>query len=357
MESFNDQPIGMILLKKILSICLKELADVIRVTGMVIKRQLLKARWGRPYTLQTVGRRYKHFLHRMLYPAMITCLLLLLAIGSRELYTRIYSGAETNGITLTLDNGRIIPIQALPAAGAAYVYVNTDSILYAIKSTTGIDCNGTSILNVPAGQLPALTRLSDGTLVHVNVASRLRFPACFKGEQRTVELEGEAYFEVTTNAQQFFTVRTNGFEVEVTGTKFNVSNYTDNDKAQVTLLEGNILFHCKNKERNVQAGQTLILDRGNGQLSTAALDKRLTAWRNGIYFFDGELLGTICKNASRLYGTTIIIESKQLASLHFSGAINRKQPLEAFLGYIRDTGNIDYYKDAKGRIHLRYPSK
>jgi len=107
----------------------------------------------------------------------------------------------------------------------------------------------------------------------------------------------------------------------------------------------------------VQAGQTLILDRRNGQVSIAALDKRLTAWRNGIYFFDGESLTTICKNASRLYGTTIIIESKQLAHWRFSGAINRKQPLEAFLGYIHDTGNIDYYKDAKGQIHLRCPSK
>jgi len=333
MDSMND-PIGFVLLKKFLFICFRELARIIRAFVTVLKRRILQGQW-RP---------------RMLwYPVVVLCLLLLLAIGGRRTYTDTTAGK----ITLTLDNGDIIPIRVQRPARAAYINVNTDSILYVIKNTTGTSCTGAITLNVPAGQPPVLTRLSDGTLVHLNVASRLSFPACFTGDQRVVELKGEAYFEVSPNAQQLFIVRTNGFNVKVIGTKFVVSDYPDDGKAQVALLEGDILFHYKNSERKMQAGQTLTLDRESDEINTGTVDRKLTAWRNGIYFFDGEPLGIICKNASRLYGVHIIIDGKQLANRRFSGAINRQLPIEEFLGYLHDTGNINYYYDAKKQLHLQ----
>lgn len=105
----------------------------------------------------------------------------------------------------------------------------------------------------------------------------------------------------------------------------------------------------------MQGGQALIVDLENGKANIGALDKRTIEWRNGTYFFNDEALSTICTNAYRLYGVHIIIEGP-LANRHFTGSINRKQPLEDLLDYLRDTGNVAYYKDAEGQIHLRCPN-
>lgn len=83
-------------------------------------------------------------------------------------------------------------------------------------------------ITVPTGG-EYLVLLSDGSRVRLNSCSSLRYPVVFTGENRTVELEGEAYFEVEKSVHPFF-VKTSNVNVRVTGTTFNVSDYADDSR-------------------------------------------------------------------------------------------------------------------------------
>lgn len=80
--------------------------------------------------------------------------------------------------------------------------------------------------------------LTDGSKVYLNSLSSVRFPARFAKDVRMVELEGEAYFEVSRTGQPFM-VKTKGMTVEVLGTSFNISAYEDED-CRTTLVSGSV---------------------------------------------------------------------------------------------------------------------
>ena len=81
------------------------------------------------------------------------------------------------------------------------------------------------------------TVLPDGTRVCLNAESKLSFNRYFGSDSREVSLEGEGYFEVTSDADRPFRVHAGNTCVTVKGTTFNVRNYTDEPKITVSLLE------------------------------------------------------------------------------------------------------------------------
>ena len=89
-----------------------------------------------------------------------------------------------------------------------------------------------------------------GTKVHLNSMSSLRFPVAFTTGKREVELQGEAYFEVSKTGQPFI-VNVNGMQVEVLGTTFNISAYP-NEEYQTTLVNGSVRV-------SAEKGESLIL--------------------------------------------------------------------------------------------------
>ena len=104
---------------------------------------------------------------------------------------------------------------------------------------------------VPRGGEYNLT-LADGTNVWLNSDSKLKFPLHFVGNQRAVYLEGEAFFEVTSDSLKPFVVKTAEANVKVLGTSFNVMNYTDEAKVEVALLKGKVKFEDTRNRHHVE---------------------------------------------------------------------------------------------------------
>lgn len=113
-----------------------------------------------------------------------------------------------------------------------YTVLNTD----AVSSSEKISLN--TIQTPKGGQYQVV--LPDGTKVWLNAASSLKYPEVFIGNQRTVELTGEAYFEVTKNKTKPFHVKSENQDVEVIGTHFNINGYLDDQTIKTTLLEGSV---------------------------------------------------------------------------------------------------------------------
>ena len=96
-----------------------------------------------------------------------------------------------------------------------------------------------------------VVQLSDGSTVHLNYGSKIKYPQFFSGETREIELEGEGFFEVAHNPEKPFIVKIRTLNVKALGTAFNVLAYSDDDVIETTLLNGKVVL-----EKNEQNGET-----------------------------------------------------------------------------------------------------
>ena len=93
--------------------------------------------------------------------------------------------------------------------------------------------------STPSGQR-ALLKLHDGTTVWLNARSTLRYPNHFGKNERKVELDGEAFFEVKQNGKVPFVISTEKANIKVLGTKFNVFAYKGHEEFNTSLVEGSV---------------------------------------------------------------------------------------------------------------------
>lgn len=187
--------------------------------------------------------------------------------------------------------------------------------------------------------------LADGSRVWLNAASSLRFPVAFTGAQRTVELQGEGYFEIAHNAAKPFLVRTNNQEVQVLGTHFNINAYADEPTVRTTLLEGKVKVQSTGSHTpaavTLQPGQQAVC-AGNGTFTLAnQVDvEEVMAWKNGLFYFKSADLATILRQAARWYDVDIEYDEK--ITQRFSGQISRNVNASQLLSILELTGKVRF---------------
>ncbi|WP_449437215.1 FecR family protein [Pedobacter steynii] len=170
--------------------------------------------------------------------------------------------------------------------------------------------------------------LSDGSRVKLNAASSLSFPSSFKGTERVVDLEGEAYFEVAKNIQHPFKVISGSQTVEVMGTHFNVEAYAEESEIKTTLLEGAVKVAVGKNHTVMSPGEQALVSRENVGYITKTevnLDKE-TAWINDLFIFDGDNLKSVMSEISRWYNITIVYTGP-IPDKKFFGGISRNSKL------------------------------
>jgi transmembrane sensor len=186
--------------------------------------------------------------------------------------------------------------------------------------------------------------LPDGTKVWLNAASSLKFPTTFASlSNRTVELSGEAYFEVAKDKLHPFIVKTDKQEIKVLGTHFNVSSYPDEQITKTTLLEGSVKVVAKN---NVSSMATLKPGQ-QAQLSSQTFKVKevdlleSTAWKDGDFNFENEEFSSILKQVSRWYNVEII-DNGNHDGLKLSGMVSRSKSLSTVLKSLEGTAKVKF---------------
>ncbi len=172
-------------------------------------------------------------------------------------------------------------------------------------------------------------RLPDSTLVWLAPCSELKYPEQFEGDQRIVQLSGEAFFEVTTDAQHPFIIHTQSLTTKVLGTAFNIHAYPEDSLITVTLLNGSVMLNEKQRLMPMQKG---FFGKNSGSLSyvddpDAAL---MLQRREGEMEYNNVKLGVIAKDLERLFNVTITIEENAKDCL-FYGRIKANEDIEEFL--------------------------
>lgn len=192
--------------------------------------------------------------------------------------------------------------------------------------------------------------LSDGTKVWLNAASSLRFPTRFTGDTRKVYLTGEAYFEVGQDPAHPFVVRTDGMDVTVLGTSFDVASYPDEPAKKAVLVDGAI------KIENTKSGLNKVLKPGyealiNPDESHIHVQKANVAaalsWKNGLFIFDSESLGSIMRTLTRWYDVDIVYSEGVDTLFHFTGRIKRYENITGILHLIEITQKVSFVVEGR----------
>lgn len=189
--------------------------------------------------------------------------------------------------------------------------------------------------------------LADGTKAWLNAASSLKFPTAFTGNTRRVEITGEVYFEVAKNKEKPFIVTSNGAEVEVLGTHFDVMAYNDEPEIKATLLEGSVKFRRNNAEVLLSPGEQAVSAYASGNIKVQKANIGETmAWRDGYFVFQDENIQGIMRNISRWYNVEVVYRGN-MEDKEYGGKISRYKNITDVLKSLELTGTIHFKVDER----------
>ncbi len=253
--------------------------------------------------------------------------------------------------TLQLADGHVIPLhdsgqQDVSTQQASLQ--NNNRVLRLNASAGGT--SGWNTLTVPT-RLDYRIVLEDGTEVWLNSASKIRFPLKFKGPQREVFIEGEAYLSVKEDATRPFIVHAGQTDIRVLGTAFNVNAYTAT-RVVTSLVQGKVAIRNGSHELTLQPGREAVTAT-NTPIVERHFDPEATlSWREGIHYFQSATVKEIADIIGRWYDIQVVIDEPAAAKVALRGKLYRHQPLQTFIDYFNATGQVDFYWK-EGVLHCR----
>ena len=250
-----------------------------------------------------------------------------------------------NKAVLTLADGRVITLDSaqngtLAVQGAAQVQkVRNGQLAYHTTENGGAAAATYNTISTPRGGEYQVV-LPDGTKVWLDAASSLRFPTAFGGGERSVELTGQAYFEVVQD-RSVFHVKAGQADIAVLGTHFNVNAYKDESGIRTTLLEGAV--------RVDDAGQSRVLSPGDQASCTGVTIQvapnvdvaAVVAWKNGLFQFSHTDLQSVMRQLMRWYNVDVVYEGAAPVQ-SFDGKLQRDLSLSQVLSILE-----------KSQVHFR----
>lgn len=188
-------------------------------------------------------------------------------------------------------------------------------------------------INVPKGQRVNMT-LPDGTSVWLSPQSKIKIPNEFNRKNRMVELNGEGYFEVTKNAKKPFIVKTQLFNIQVLGTRFNVFAYAGKEsKFETCFVEGRVLVYNKNNKNEkvyLNPHEKVSLVNNRMVVSTSNFDNE-EYLKSGIFSFRSKPFGEILSYLTLWYNVQFNFTGDVKLDERISGKIRQSEDVDNIL--------------------------
>lgn len=187
--------------------------------------------------------------------------------------------------------------------------------------------------------------LPDGSLVTLNADSKITFPETFNEKGRFVSLKGEAFFEISPDADKPFTIRLNGSEVTVLGTAFNIRDYNDEEEIEVVVHNGKVRFTSTDGNWiSLIAGQKGLFSKKTGGFNKFRnTDLNYLSWKSREITFPDDELHFIIRTLNRIYDAQIVIDSRSIELCRVSVRF-KDQSLESILRVLESTLDIKIKK-------------
>ncbi|CAG5002202.1 hypothetical protein DYBT9275_02836 [Dyadobacter sp. CECT 9275] len=242
----------------------------------------------------------------------------------------------SDGSTILLDNAS--EGELTRQGNVSVIKIGKGQLAYKVTNTGKDAQPAYNILKTPRGGQYNVV-LPDGSKVWLNAASSIRYPTVFDEHVRSVEINGEAYFEINTVYRKSlasqgkvpFMVKVNDVEVEVLGTHFNINAYGDEEAVETTLLEGSVRIRKGDRKSLLKPGQQASILEKSVAITIKNVDvQQSVAWKNGYFRFNKTGLPEIMRQLTKWYDVTVRYEGK-LPDRKFSGEIPRSATLSQVL--------------------------
>ena len=250
-----------------------------------------------------------------------------------------------NHAILTMPNGSKIILDSVQngkiKSGSATISNQGGLLVYdaSLQQKAGSPVVYNTLTTPRGGQYKVV--LADGSEVWLNASSSLHFPTSFRGNQRNVDLTGEAYFEIAKSKEKPFHVNINGYQVEVLGTHFDINAYADEGAIKTSLLEGSVRIKDGNTSGMLKPGQQGVLVTNGNSIEIKNADmKQVIAWKNGLFQFNGADIKSIMRQIGRWYDVEIEYTGK-VPARRFEGKISRDAELSDVLK-ILELSNVKF---------------
>lgn len=202
-----------------------------------------------------------------------------------------------------------------------------------------------STITNSSGQIKKV-QLPDGSTVWLNAATTLRYAHAF-GQHRRLQLDGEAYFDVTHDLGHPFVVESGGVHITVVGTRFNVSGYAAANRTIVSLLQGKVSITSAEKELAVLEPLTQMeWDRSTKKVKTNPIDTTaVVAWKTGRLQFGGQPLSEIVQTLERWYGVRFRFADPGLGECRYYMGFDSHIPLKDLLALLAEITRLNFAVD------------
>lgn len=197
--------------------------------------------------------------------------------------------------------------------------------------------------------------LPDGSKITINKNSQLKYPKVFDDTERHIELSGQAFFEVTKDAQKPFVIHHTNFDIKVLGTSFDVKAYDKDNETKVTVITGKVAFSDKYSHSVIlEKGEQGVLDISKKSLAkTNDVSDNVLAWKSKTLQFNNTTIKELRECLIQYFDADINIENPALMNCRFTGSFVNPE-LSEILKALEITLNL---KIAVDRNHVSISGK
>ena len=262
---------------------------------------------------------------------------------------------NSESITLQQENGNVEVIfdnqdQKITTTEGDTVGILKKGRLY-YKKNINLDKLVYNELSIPYGKQFELI-LSDGTHIHLNSGTSIKYPIKFiEGKNREVFVKGEAYLDVTKDSIHPFIVNTGSVNIEVLGTKFNISSYSGDNEISTVLVEGSVRISSNvdsNRSLELIPNQKASWNKSKKDIVVKEVDTDIyTGWIDGKLIFNDVLFTDIAKKLERHYNVTIINENLALKSESFDATFDIETIEQVLQSFKENHPTLNYTIDNK----------
>lgn len=235
---------------------------------------------------------------------------------------------------LTLSDGSTVEL------GADGAHIIKDGIIQVSASGSTLDYRSVSDMEVQMHKLAVPIggtfhiQLADGTDVWLNADSELTFPSVFVGDERRVQVRGEAYFDIAKDPHRPFLVEVGDTQVEALGTAFNINTHLLSGKTKTILVQGMIKVSSNGNSKIIHPGYGTISGQGNIQVEKSDTEEAL-AWKEGYFYFDSKSLKEVLEEIARWYNVDVEIRTAE-SNNKYKGGIKKTESIQAVCAILQD---------------------
>lgn len=207
---------------------------------------------------------------------------------------------------------------------------------------------------VPKGRKVDVT-FSDGTKMYVNAGSRVIYPTLFEKDKREIAVEGEVYLEVKKDPSRPFIVKTNGFDIKVLGTRFNVCAYKEDAVASVVLVEGKVEVKTPKEKTVLSPNQYLSISEQGTEIKQVDVFEYI-CWKENKMLLNNRPVGEVFDRLARHYGRCMLYND-DIKAIPISGTLDLRKEPEEVVSILCRSLYLSYQIDENNRITISKKQK